>query len=395
LIQGQTDEHIWVGEFDREYSVENLIDIQSGIAQEVTSQLAVSITPEEEARLERDPTENLDAYEAYLLGKYHVGRWDDLSAGASEAARYYQIAIQQDPDLAIAQVGLAGAYYLMLAIGDRAPRETWPQVEGWARSGLAIDSSLALAHAILAELQLVRTWDWEEAERAMERAIELSPSDPLAHNLYSKVLMAQGKVEESLQEANTVAGLDPLSSSTLSLQARWAFYSRRYDEADQLAEVLLTRDPDNTAAAWHLAHSFSFGGHPEDMVRPFSNASADSASFTAWPSARLAQLLSLAGEADSAKAVIDRVLSSPGDEYIDPDRVWPVYAMLGDLDQALFWMERSIEDQSSLARDIGVLPLADPLRDDPRYQALLDRIGLGHLKARFDSLAAADPRGGT
>jgi hypothetical protein len=82
-------------------------------------------------------------------------------------------------------------------------------------------------------------------------------------------------------------------------------------------------------------------------------------------------------------------VSRSADEYSDPDRVWPVYATLGEIDQAIVWMERAIEDQSSAARYIGVNPLADPLRDDPRYRALLDRIGLGHLKERFDSLAAA------
>jgi hypothetical protein len=127
----------------------------------------------------------------------------------------------------------------------------------------------------------------------------------------------------------------------------------------------------------------------------FTLSSADSARYLAEPSAPLALLLSLAGEADSARVVIDRVVSSLADEYLEPDQVWLVYATLGEIDQAIFWMEQCIEDQSPTARYFGVNPLADPLRDDPRYQALLDRIGLGNLKARFDSLAAADPRGGT
>ena len=188
--------------------------------------------------------------------------------------------------------------------------------------------------------------------------------------------MSQGKINEALREANTVAQLDPLSSSAFSLQARWTFFSRRYNEADQLADVLLTRDPDNMTAAWHLAHSFFFGGHPEKTVGLLPDRSVDSLSTVPGLGARSAQLLSLAGEADSARVVVDRYLSRRGAQYLDPDEVWPTYAILGDLDQALIWMERSIEGQSPSAKHIGVIPLADPLRDDPRYEQLLRKLNL-------------------
>ena len=108
----------------------------------------------------------------------------------------------------------------------------------------------------------------------------------------------------------------------------------------------------------------------------------------------LALCFALAGEPDSARVMLESSLSSSDEGYVDPSSVWPTFAALGDHDEAFSWMERAIEAQSYVVVLAGVTPLADPLRDDPRYQVLLDRIGLGHLKARFDSLAAAPPIGG-
>jgi tetratricopeptide (TPR) repeat protein len=316
-------------------------------------------------------------------------------SGLSEALRYFEIAVERDPNLAEAHAGLAFAYYGLLALGARDPRETWPQVELWARSALDIDSTVSMAHLLLARRHLVWTWDWEEAERRIQRVLELNPNDPEGWSTKADLLVAQGRIDEALQEASKAAALDPISSRTLILLSRGALLSRRYEEATRLREILVTRDPDNLLAAWYLMQAFLLGGRPEEVSQLLPDDSEAVARFRAEPSAASALLLSLRGEADSARVVIDRVMSGSEEGNRDPVRVWPTYAILGEKDEAFHWMERTIQELSPSARFIGVDPLVDPLRDDPRYQALLDRIGLGHLKARFDSLAAARPFGGT
>jgi serine/threonine-protein kinase len=394
LLDGVTGGQLWAEQYDRDLTAVNLFAIQSDLSQQVASEIGAILTPDEEARIEAKPTENLEAYEAYLLGRYHLGREVDLLSGSSEALRYFEIAVERDPNLADAHAGLAWTYYTLLSLGIRDPRETWPLVERWARSALAIDSTVSKAHLLLARQHLVWTWDWEEAERRVHRVLELDPNDPEGWRTKVDLRLAQGRIEEGLREANRAAALDPVSSRTLYLQARWALLSRRYEEATPLSEVLVTRDPENALAAWYLVQSFFLGGHPEEVNQLPTRDSEMVARYLEEPSAPLALKLSLAGEADSARVMIERVVTSLGEVDRDPVGVWPTYAILGEKDEAFRWMERTIQVLSPSARHIGVDPLADPLRDDPRYQAILDRIGLGHLKSRFDSLAAADPRRG-
>jgi serine/threonine-protein kinase len=385
---------VWAHHYDRDLTAGDLLDIVSDVGQRIAEAVGAELTSEETDRLESHSTEDLEAYEAYLLGQYHLEREDDLLSGFPQALRYYEIAVERDPNLAEAHAGLAYAYYVLLAFGVRDPRETWPLVERWARSALAIDSTVSKAHLLLARQHLVWTWDWEGAERRIQRVLELDPNDPEGWRTKADFLLAQGRIDEGLREAERAAALDPISSRTLILQARWALLSRRYEEAIRLAEVLVTRDPENVLAAWYLVQSLLLGGHPEGVNRLLPDESEVADRFSEEPSASLALFLSLRGEADSARVVLDRVVSSLGEADRDPIGVWPTYAVLGDKDEAIHSMERRIEELSPSARFIGVDPLADPLRDDPRYQALLDRIGLGHLKARFDSLAAERPSGG-
>jgi serine/threonine-protein kinase len=386
LIDARRDEHLWSEDYDQELSVESLISVQSDIARRVAQAVGAVLTPEEKDRIEAVPTENLEAYEAYMLGRYHLNRRDQTREAFAESVRYLQTAIELDPNLAMAHATLALANFQLAGWGLRDPRGIWPRVEEWAQSALAIDSTVALAHLLLAPTKWIRDWNWEEAERKIRRALELSPSEAFIRWGYAEILLAQGRIEEARQQGRVATALDPLSSPTLQSQGRLTFFSRRYEEADELVEVLLTRDPENSSAAFVLAFSSLLGGRPEQVARLFPGWASDSVRLN--PGSR-AVLLGLTGEIDRANGEIREALAGYGDQYFDPRLTWMAYAALGEKDEAFRWMERCIEVQSYHTAFLGVTPFADPLRDDPRYQALLDRIGLGHLKARFDSLAAS------
>jgi TolB-like protein/Tfp pilus assembly protein PilF len=389
LLDGRTGSHVWAGDFNRLLNAENLFDIQSDIAQQIAHAVGVELTEDEQTRNEDPHTESLEAYEAYMRGRYHFNRRDDPAESFPEAVRYFQTAIELDPELAEAHAALAGAYALMAAWGLGDPREIGPQAERWARSALAIDSTVAEAHLWLAGRRWISDWNWEEAEKGFQRASELSPNDPWVHRAYMELLLGQGRIEEGLLEMRIATALDPLSSPTLQSQARAVFFSRRYEGASDLVEILLTRDPENWSAAWAFALSSLFGGHPEQVERLLPDRFGDSAEMSPSLQAHHAVVLSLVGEADRAKEQIEGALSRWEGEFFDPRPLWQAYAALGEKDGAFFWMERSVEVHSTHIAFLGVTPFADGLRDDPRYQALLDRIGLGHLKERFDSLAAA------
>jgi tetratricopeptide (TPR) repeat protein len=323
-----------------------------------------------------------------------MGRKDDFAESLPEALRFFQLAIQEDPDLAPAHSGMSRAFNFIASVGLSPPKDIWPQVERWARSGLALDTTLAEAHLQLAEASLVRDWDWGEAERRIKRAIRLDPNSPMAHTYYMNFLLAQARMQEAEREFESLVQLDPLSSATLASRARFAFFARNFEDAVALAEILKGRDPTNLPALGWLGLTFMVSGHPEevDRIYPVSFPELPKESAVEW--AGLALYYSLTDAPDSAMATMDRVLSLSEQDYVDPIWIWPTYAAIGYRDEAFAWMERGIEAEAYVTVFSGVSPLADPLRDDPRYQAILDRLSLGHLKARFDSLAAARPTGG-
>jgi tetratricopeptide (TPR) repeat protein len=254
---------------------------------------------------------------------------------------------------------------------------------------LAIDSNNFNALHLLGHYRWIQELDWDAGEEVFRSSVELVPGAHGVHVVYADFLMAQGRIEEGLEEGRIAYTLDPLSSHTLASQARWAVLSRRYDEADPLTETFLTRDPDNVAALGMLAGAFLFGGQPERVPQLFQGQFSDPASLTPTHRAFFAMYLGAVGQADSARIEMDRAVSSAEGQYLDPTIVWSAYAALGEKEEAFDWIERGIESRSIGTVLLGVAPSADPLRDDPRYQAILDRIGIGHLKPRFDSLAAA------
>jgi serine/threonine-protein kinase len=390
LIDARRDQHLWQDDYDQGLSVENLISTQSDIAERVAQAVGAALSQGEQHRIGLLPTESLEAYENYMRGLHHLGRRDQTRQAFSQALGYFQLAIQQDPDLAVAHAGLSGAYASMAMWGHSDPRGIWPLVEQWSRSALAIDSTLGVAHAGLAVVWAFGPRDWEEAEHVLLRATKLSPNDPGLLSVQADFLMGQGRIEEGLERRRIATALDPLSSLTLTGQAIRVFHSRSYEQADELIEVLLERDPGNTSAAFYLALASLLDGRPEQVTRLFPHSMGDSAGLHPNGWARAAVVRSLMGEADGARIALEHAVVGSFEEYVDPGFVWPVYAALGEKDEAFRWMERSVEFQSYTTMFLGVTPLADPLRDDPRYQAILDRVGMGHLKERFDSLAASD-----
>jgi len=388
LIDARRDEHLWSEDYDLELSVENLISTQSDIAQRVAQEIGARLTPEERDRIEHEPTENLEAYEALMRGVYHLKRRDNPREAYQEAIEHLQAAVEQDPDFAPARGLLAWAYAELAMWGVRDPRELWTQAEAWTESALDLDETEPSAHTVAAVLKLVHEWAWQEAEEELQRAIDLAPSETLGHVVYAMVLTAQGRIEEGLREMRILTALDPLSPSTLAMRAEWAFHSRDYEAADELLEVVLAGDPTNTTTAFFLVLSFLLGERLDLASRLVDGLAENAAARTRENPAHIALLLSLGAEADSARVLLDQAIAGSGERYVDPGYVWPTYAVLGELDQAFYWIEKAIEAQSWTTVNLGVSPLADPLRDDPRYSAILDRIGLGHLQTRFDSLAA-------
>jgi serine/threonine-protein kinase len=385
-------QQVWADVYDRELTID-ILDIQIDIAEKVAQAIGATLTPEEEALISSIPTENLDAFEAYQLGKYHLQRRDNPAEAFPEAMRYFELALEEDPGLAQAHGGMAVAYNILASFGLTAPREAWQASKQWAESALALDSTIADAHLMIADFHLVVDRNLEEAERRTREAIKVQPGYEFSHRLYADLLLNQGRFAEAERELAVAQSLDPLGSQTLSVRAKNAFFSRRFELAKEIMGDFEDAEAFNLTAAGWLGLSFLALGEPENLDRLFPEDAPIWESENLEASTARALVLAMTGEPDTARVQLDRIVSAyeatntPNDPGLIPD----LYALLGDADGAFRWMDRSIEGQAYSTVRYGVDPFLDPVRSDPRFEDVLGRIGLAGKKELFDSLASARP----
>ncbi len=231
LIDARKDEHLWADKYDRDLTAGNLFAIQSDVAERVAAALEVELTASERQRIERRPTESLTAYDLYLLGRYY---WNQASEeGLKRAIGYFEQAIEYEPDFARAYAGLADSYALATQGWGLAPKEVFPKAREAATRALELDSTLAEAHASLGYVRMLFDWDWEGAETAFKRAIDLNPNYAPAHHWLALCYSARARHGEAIEEMKQALALDPLSPYT-NLNMGWVLYvSRQYERATE------------------------------------------------------------------------------------------------------------------------------------------------------------------
>jgi serine/threonine-protein kinase len=236
LVDASTSGHIWGVQYDREFA--DILAVQEEISKSITQQLSVQLAGDEESKLHKRSTENTQAYELYLKGRFY---WNKRSSESlKKSVEYFNQAIEKDPGYALAHAWLALSYSLMPEYANRPANEFIPLEEQSAAKALELDASLAEPHAALASTKYQYLWDWAGAEKEFLRAIELNPNDPTTHQWHSDALMKQGRFDEALNEARRAQELDPLSIILTANVADVLCFTQRYDLA--IAELRKTLD---------------------------------------------------------------------------------------------------------------------------------------------------------
>ncbi|UCC83368.1 MAG: tetratricopeptide repeat protein, partial [Gemmatimonadota bacterium] len=367
LINVADGYNLWSESYDRQLS--DVFAIYDDLTRAIVGALRVELGAGEEARLVSGRTENLEAYEHYLRGRYF---WNQRTeAGFRTAIGYFEEAVAEDRGYAPAYSGMADAYNLLGLYYMLPPREAIPKAREAALEALEIDHTLAEARTSLAFLKSWYDWDRSGAEAEFQRALELNPNYATAHQWYAIHLYAVGRLDVALREARRAVELDPLSPAINTDLGRVLLYSRRYDEAIEQFRQTLELDPDFSYAVWELAHAYVHKGMYEDA-------------FPEWE-----KLLTLCGAspeeleavrqayAESGwRAVVELDIESSKEEGLDPADIAREYALLGRHDEAFEWLERAYEERSFGLNLLRIDPCFDGLRGDPRYTALLSRVGL-------------------
>ena len=371
LINVADGASLWAGTFDEKFT--DVFAVQDAISQKVADALALRLSGEEKKRLTKRDTKNLEAYQLYLTGRYHYARL--IPPEIRTAIGFYQQAIDLDPDYAPAYFGLAEANRSLAITSDVASKDSLPQATAAARKALEIDDSLAEGHASLSFSLIWYEWDWVAAEREAKRAIALNPNSAYSHFALAHVFSDLGRHDEAIVEGARAVELDPVFFLFGAIDGMFLHHARRDDEAIVRLERTLQLDPTFWITHLILGEVYIQQRKYPEAIAAFIKA-RDLSHGNSEAIASIGYAAALAGDKAKARAVLDELKGLSVQHYIPPFNVAMVYTGLGDQNEALSWLEKACEERDVRVTILKVDPRWDSLRSNPRFIAILKRIGL-------------------
>ena len=362
---------LWSQRYDRE--LHDVFAIQDEIARTIVTTLRATTFADLAPPPTTRHTENLKAYAHYLRGRFELNRrtQDGISAGI----HYFEQAIAEDPQYALAYAGLSDAHALRVDYRSVPVAQGLEHAMHYARQALLIDDKLAEPHASLAWALFIYHWRWDEAEHEFRRAIELDPRYHIAHQWFAFLLAARGQREEALVEGHTAVELDPGSLFARRSLAWIYLYARRYDRARAQLERALTMNPNAEETYRTLGLVLTHAGEHDEAIRALDEAVAmrEAGSYTR---ATLGHALARAGRTDDARRILEELAAQATRDYVSPVAMATVLLGLGDVERALDWTERAYEDRRGWLAYVKVNPMMDPMREHPRFKVLVEKMAL-------------------
>jgi TolB-like protein/tetratricopeptide (TPR) repeat protein len=382
LINAVTDAHLWADTYDRKLT--DIFAVETEIAKTVADVLKAKLTGSEEHVIAARPTENTEAHQLYLKGRFF---WNKRTGNdLKKSIDYFEQAITADPNYALAYAGVADGYVWLPGYTVGTPRDCYPKAAAAAKKALELDDTLAEARTSLALAIWLYDFDSAQAIREFQRAIELNPNYAIAHQQYgNNTLMALGRFDDSIAEGKRAVELDPLSLVINTDLGSDYYYARRYDEAIAQLRKTLEMDPGFYIAHTVLGEALDEEGAHDAAIVEFQKARAlnDDPAVLGM----LGRAYGLSGNRIEAEKMLDQLKELSKQRYVAAYSFALVYLGLGDKNEALHWLEQSYQDRAG--SDIGYIrvdPLLDPLRGDPRFEALAEKI---IPAAQFGDKAAA------
>ena len=360
---------LWSQRFDRQ--LVDVFAIQDEIAGTIVATLRATMFTELSEHVPRRYTENINAYGLYLKGRY---AWNKRTQeGVAEAIGYFEQAIAEDPSYAPAYAGLADSYALDVDYRSIPVAEAYARAKEYARKALALDESVPSAHASLAWSLFIYDWNWAEAEREFRRAIELNPRYGSAHQWYGFLLSSRGQHEAALLEGHAALELDPASVSGRRSVGWVCFYARRYDQAlDHLARAI-EMNPMAVESYRILGSVLELAGKSGEAERVLRDA-VELPGADAYTKATLGWVLARAGKRAEAEVMLGELEAMGRAGYVSPAALAILHIGFGNTDRALDLAEQAYEDRRGWLVYFKVNPMLDPLRDSPRFQALVAKL---------------------
>ncbi|HEY8410412.1 MAG TPA: protein kinase [Pyrinomonadaceae bacterium] len=369
LIDIRDNKQLWGDKYERKLS--DMLSVQRDIATEITNNLRPTLSGVEASRMAKQHTVNPEAYELYLKGRFYWNKRTEPDF--KRAITFFEQAIDRDPKYALAYTGLADTYALLTAYTNQQPRELMPKAKEAALKALALDDSLAEAHASLGQITSYYDYDFVTADREYRRAIELNPNYPTAHQWLAEQLSSLKRFDEAIVEIKRALELDPLSLIINRVYADILVDAHRYDEAIEQFHKTIELDPNFPTAHFFLARAYEAKGMYDDAVREYTTAAA----VNLVPPEALAKMNDAYAKS-GWKAYVQTALEETaiGKNRNPPFVVATFYARIGKNDEALAWLQKGYDERDFRMTLLSVSFEFDGLRSDPRFKELVRRVGL-------------------
>lgn len=371
LVDIEREAQLWGSRYERK--MQDLFALEKELATEISDQLRLQLTGEEKKQLAKHKTQNNDAYRLVLRGQHSIVKWslDGLRTGIG----FCQRAVDIDPTYASAYAWLSAAYAAQSIFGFAAASEAFLRSRSAARKAIDLDDSLAEAHFSLALVLIYHDWDFAGAELELRTALARNPDLPYTYHALSTLRAVQGRVEDSIVAAKRAADLEPLSWM-LNFYLGFIYYAaRRFHQAiDQISRALEI-DPDNLANHRYLADAYAFAGQPQKAIEQCEKViglgrgvmSLQLPAAVTYPKA---------GKPGIARDLLDQAVKDWKPDGRSSFFIAAAEARLGEKDKAFEWLERAFEERAGLLIYLKIHPMFDELREDPRFEVLLSRIGI-------------------
>ncbi|MGA2666398.1 MAG: tetratricopeptide repeat protein, partial [Nitrososphaerales archaeon] len=375
LIDGRDEGHLWAQTYDRQ--LDDIFAVQSEIAEKVVESLKVKLQESEKRILRKSRTTNPEAYTLYLKGRYHLTRYSE--AEVRKAEELFEQATKLDEQFASAYAMRAQCAMFLGFFGFVAPSEGFEKARPLLRRAIEIDDHLDIAHMLMGRLLMDADWDWSGAEAEFKRALGTSPNSAEAHYRYALLLNNLLRNAEALVEIKTAEELDPLSVAVNQVAGSILYFAGRNAEALERLGRAVEIDPYAAFAHDNLGLALCQDGRVDrgvDEIKKAMELDPNNVNFMT----DLCYVYSSAGRPGEAREILARVegaQGSSGAAHVPPVALAGMYACLGDADRAIEWLQKAFLEHSPYLCTLKVERWFDGIRSDPRFVALLDRMGLG------------------
>ena len=382
LVNALTDAHLWAETYDRKLT--DIFAVETEIAKTIADTLQAKLSGSEQHAIAARPTENAEAHQLYLKGRFF---WNKRTGNdLKKSIDYFQQAIAADPNYALAYAGVADAYVFLPGYTAGTPRDCYPKAIAAAKKALELDDTLAEAHTTLAIAIWLYAFDFSQAITEFQRAIALNPNYAIAHQQYGNILLtALGRFDEAIAQGKRAVELDPLSLVINSDLGVDYYFARRYDEAIAQLRKALEMDPSYYYAHVNLGWALEMKGARDAAIVEYQKARA--LNDDPYVLGLLARSYGFSGNKTEAEKILNQLKELSTQRYVAAFTFVISYLALGDKEEALRWLEKSYQDRAGA--DLGYIrvdPMLDPLRGEPRFEALAEKI----VPAReFKSAAAS------